>query len=168
MSEEIEVLIRTQFFKERRGNGQRSRIPASRGHAADSSGIQISMTGQGPLQKDDRPPGYDFKNGAWYRSRDCDYWHSPHCRGFRRNQCKRGKDCPTCRYPQFKSSSKTRVRKAENMRLRNRVQPLAITHVARERPENLTLRGTSLSKEKETMSAVANCSTKQSDPEIYD
>ena len=43
---------------------------------------------------------------------------------------------------------------------------IAITHVGRERLENLTLRGTCLSKGKETTSAVANCSTKQSDPEI--
>ena len=122
-SEEIEVLIRTQFFKERRGNGQRSTIPASRGHAADSSGIQITMTGQGPLQKNDRPPGYHFKKELVILAVMVITGILLTVEASKGTSVKEERIVHLF-IPTSKVVLQAPVIKAENMRLRNRVQPL--------------------------------------------
>ena len=73
------------------GKGHRSRSLVHRDNAAERQ--YARKTGRSPSSKEDRPPCFNCKIGNYSHDRRCDYCYLPHCKYFKKDKCKKGKDC---------------------------------------------------------------------------
>ena len=105
------------------------------------------------------------KRRDFCRGNDCGYWHHPHCRDYRSNQCERRSDCPFVHSHNQSRPRSPRRRTRSNATLK-KGSTIAITQIAKGQTEDLTSRHTNLLKATDTQITAANCSILKSDSEM--
>ena len=77
-------------------------------------------TERSPSGKDDRLLCFQYKRGDFGQCEACDYWHHPHCRQFKSNQCKMGKGLSICSPTKGRSSLKFEWKHSFSSRISHR------------------------------------------------